>query len=217
MRRLLAVLLVLLPLSALADEPKKLNTWERYTRIPILDEGLQFAPANATTNPILNDTGSYTDERDLMLFEWGTQVSIECVLRTCFCLTMDDDVTIGSGSTCGSVADPNATIADTTGGNACFVVPAGGRIDFIVTRDHWDGYGAISASDPSGYRDGYCASTDATAYYPCDANDDCVTSGGSAGTCTTPAAGAGFDSIIGLFVVHEHPSAATECSVRKDL
>lgn len=201
-----------------ADEPKRLQTWERYVRLPILDEGHDIAVANGTTNPVMVGTGSYTDERDLMLFEWGTAVSIECVARTCFCVTMDDDVTIGSGATCGDIADPNATIPDSTSHNACFQVPAGGRVDFIVTRDHYSGLGAVSATSLAGYRTGYCASTDATSYYPCDADNDCVTSGGSAGTCTTPSAGAGFETVTGAFLVHETASgASTTCSIRKDI
>jgi hypothetical protein len=204
---------------ASADEPKRLVTWERYVRLPILDEGHDIAVANGATNPVLKGTGSYTDERDLMLIEWGTAVSLECVARTCFCVVMDDDsIAIGSGATCGDVADSNATIPDSTSGNSCFQVPAGGRVDFILTRDHWSGLGAISSSSPAGYRTGYCASTDATPYYPCDANDDCVTSAGATGTCTVPSGGAGFESVSGAFLVHETASgAATTCSIRKDI
>lgn len=210
----LAAVFLLSVQSAFATAPLAMNNWDRYTRIPVLDEGHEVAVATSTGR-VLNDTGTYTDERDLELIEWETAVSIECEARACFCLSMDDDVTMGSGTTCGDIADPNATLPDTTGGNSCVTVPAGGRVEFIVRRDHWSTYGAISSADPSGYRTGYCSQADGTTGFPCDATDDCLAADGSAGTCTDGAAGVNFSNITGLFIMHE-AAAATTCSVRKD-
>lgn len=228
-RSVLILCLAAFAMPALANPP--VNTpgdVGRYIRVPVLDQGHEHTVAT-TSGPLLNDTGSYSNESDLWLLEWGTVVSIECVLRTCVCMAMDDDsIAIGddgANTLCGDMTD-TGTPPDSTGGNACRAIPAGGRVEFIISREHWgwvppystagiSQYGAVSAADPSGYRSGYCAATDATPYYPCDAADDCRNAANDGnGTCTDSATS--FSLIAGAFLIIEG-AGATACFVSKDL
>lgn len=169
--------------------------------------------ANTDTN-VLNDNGSYTDERDLQLFEWGTLLVISCEAVTCVCLTLDDDVTIGTGANCGDMADsgtPDDASASTGRSAPCRRVQAGGSVDILVNRSIWPAV-PVAAGSPPGYRSGYCSQSTGNTNYPCDATDDCLTSAGAAGTCTadTP------DRIAGAFLELESAST-TNCFVNQDI
>lgn len=193
-------------LPATAMKPLQ-SEWDRYIT-PLMANGHSSVVGTAQT-AVTNRAGeTHTDERNAWLFNNGDLIVVQCPLEACFCFTMEDElavVTMGSGTTCGEMTD-SGTPDD--GQGVCFRVPAGMRRDIKVNLAAWYGMGAVAASSRPGYRDGYCSQSTGTIGYPCDANDDCVTSGGAAGTCTL-----GYpDRIKGVFLMHEAASA-TNCSV----
>lgn len=185
--------------DALADVPTMMGTQDalRYTRI---GEWLKGHAVSVTTTGtcIAKSTTGYSagDESTCKLFVWGTPVSLHADAQAvCACATMDEDVTIYTGTSCGRVDDPNATVPDTTENNECRYIPAGGRHDFWVGHSHWGG-AALSSTSPSGYRDKACIAPATLVGNPCDADDDCPTGGaGACGTSTGPG------DIKGLYIM----------------
>lgn len=154
---------------------------------------------------------SYSDERSPQLFRDKEDWLFECRAETCFCFTMEDEiatVTMGSSGLCGEMTDADPTVPD--GGGVCF--KAGGPFGPHEQRIDLKAFYGMAANRAStsipGYRDGYCSNTTGTTGYPCDADNDCVTSAGSAGTCVlaTPS------RIVGTFVMAE-AQFTTQCQI----
>lgn len=202
--KLLTLALALLfSLAADAQVPGSNPEWERYVTAL---QPYGHSSAVGTTQSVLLTTasGSYTDERDAWLIPWDSLLVMQCPLETCVCATMEDEiavVTMGSGTTCGQMTD-SGTPPD--GQGVCWRVQT--RRDIKVSRT-WFGRAIAASTSKPGYRSGYCSNTTGTTGYPCDANDDCVTGAGAAGTCVanTP------DQIRGFFLMHE-AAVATNCS-----
>lgn len=188
--------------------------------VPPTDMGagaLQFARAGAPkwghNVPVTTSTGflainnsgySAGNEATLRMVEWGTLIPFDCDAITCACVTMDDDTTIASGTSCGTVTD-SGTPPDGVG--PCFRVLAGDRRDVVVIRQAFS-FGAVSASSTPGYRSSACTEPAALVGYPCDADDDCPT--GAAGACSSAAVPKGaFITVIG--------AGATNCMATEEI
>ena len=201
---------------AQADPPQPVSSWERYVRVGAPRWGHDVALTANTQRAVLNDTGTYTDERDLQLFTWGTIVSISCTAVACACLALDDTdaLTMGVGATCGDLADAGAPgdASATAGSSApCMRVEAGARRDIMFSRAIWPS-GLMVAASPAGYRSGYCSQTTGNTYFPCDTTADCLTSAGATGTCTE-----GYPDLIrGGFVLME-AATTTNCFVGEEI
>lgn len=186
MKRLLPWVL-LLSVAVIGASPVAVKLWERYIVVAAPYFGHAVAATTATT-VVCNDTGTCTSEADAQLFEWNDSWSFSCVLATCFCLTMDMDVTIGSDTTCGDIADGNATVPDasaTTGTSGpCFLVPAAGTKTIRIDRAIY-GTGAIASTSRAGYRSSACSAPAAMVGAPCDEDADCPTGGSGSCSATT--------------------------------
>jgi hypothetical protein len=198
--------------NAEANAPVSMNKADEYARAGALRWGHYQAVADTTT-PFLNDTGTYTDERDLELFEWGTRVTISCAAVTCICLAMDDDsITLTSGTGCGNVAD-TGTPGDSAAGVCTQVNAAPDRRTFIVARAAFPD-ATVAATSVAGTRSNVCSTASTgTPGYPCDATNDCLTAAGGAGTCVTPTIS---NPIRGAFILGIG-AAGTNCFVTEEI
>lgn len=181
--------------SASAKEPYRLTDPLQDTRncIPAFSNPLFIAPAFGTTGFLLNGVGdTYTDENDLKILPWGTNVTAYCPSSVILCFVMDDDMTIDA---VGTVNDPT-NVSDGPGiangvssrNNPCWVV--NGWVTRKVVTDMFKRNPLESGTTASqtGRRVGVCTG-DTTAIsttqypvngYPCDAASDCGT-----GSCDT--------------------------------
>lgn len=182
---------------------------------PLMPMGHSSAVATTNSALLTRAGATHTDERNAWLLRWDDLLVVQCQLEACICFSMEDQiaiVTMGSGTTCGEMAD-TGTPAD--GQGVCFRVPEGGRRDVRIRRSPWFGELPMVAGSKPGYADSYCSQAHDTTRdpraggnfgAPCRAANDCVTSGGSDGTCTV-----GPDKIVGTYLLHEAASA-TDCS-----
>ena len=198
--------------NAQANEPANTNKSDEYARVGALRWGHYQAVADTTT-PFLIGTGTYTDERDLELFEWGTRVSITCAAVACVCLAMDDDsITLSSGTGCGAVAD-TGTPGDSAAGVCTQILAAPFVKSFIVSRAAFPDR-TVAATSVAGTRSNVCSTASTgTPGYPCDATNDCLTAAGGAGTCVTPT---DTNPIRGAFILGIG-AASTNCFVTEEI
>ena len=171
--------IVLIAIATMAVAPIDFTRWPELTRISGPNWGHQHAVLT-TQSPIAPTNTAYSagDEATAQCFAWGTRLECFCDARTSACVSMEDDVTLGSGATHGEVGDPHATIPDGIG--KCASLEATTWSFLWVARELFPRT-VISASSPPGYRTSACTAPAGVVGYPCDVDDDCSTGG----TCSS--------------------------------
>lgn len=191
-RLVLAGMLLLAGCIELADAapPAALSNSGNYDRpgAPVTGHAVAVPTGPVTKGYYLNDTGSYTDERDLQLLGWGTWLRVTCAADVCVCLTMDDDTVISAGTSCGDMTDPNSTVGDATSSTgraaACTQVGTAGADILVLKQVFPDIERGLKSTSKAGTREKVCSTASTgTPGFPCDADNDCLTSAGAAGTC----------------------------------
>ena len=168
-------------LTALADPPANLGKTEQLTRVPAFPRGVKLTIPTTLRPVTVAPSGAGAPAiTNLWCMPFGSVVKVSCVERTDVFVTMTTTVSFSAGA----LVDPDG---DSTAGNNVGpvsgymlqdTVPAGGWLEYVLSRTELD-----SDRDAiTGFRGGYCTGNATTVGWPCDADEDCSTSG----TCVSP-------------------------------